>query len=102
MKNKKLLSLCLASVLVTATAGTAFARPDVRTMTCAQAQALVQREHSIVLTTGAHTYDKFVSSDRYCELAYSGKRTWVATRDKQECLVGLVCKPYTYTAPNNN
>ncbi|TGP27232.1 MULTISPECIES: hypothetical protein [unclassified Mesorhizobium] len=43
------------------TAGAADARPDTRTMTCTETQALFQGRHAAVLTTGPNTYDRFVS-----------------------------------------
>ncbi len=57
MKN---LSITLAAGAMLCTAGTAFARPDTRAMTCAETQALIQSRHAVVLTTGRDTYDRFV------------------------------------------
>ncbi|WP_292076079.1 hypothetical protein [Mesorhizobium sp.] len=51
-------SLSAATLLCAASA--AHARPDTRAMTCAQTQALIQRDHAVVLTTGPETYDRFV------------------------------------------
>jgi len=74
------------------TVGTAQARPDTRTMTCAQAQALVDRYGAIVLTTGQHTYDRFVSGQRYCDIPYIARMTWVQTRDTDKCPIAYTCK----------
>lgn len=73
-------------------AGSAYARPDTRSMTCAQAQSLVGRNGAVVLSTGAHTYDRFVADGRYCEIPYVPKLTWVPTTDNRQCAVGYTCK----------
>ena len=53
------IALCTAAMLIAAT-GFAEARPDTRTMTCEQTQALIRSQHAAVLTTGQNTYDRYV------------------------------------------
>jgi len=53
------ITLCAAAMVVAAT-NFANARPDTRKMTCAQTQALIQRQHAAVLSTGPNTYDRYV------------------------------------------
>ncbi|TGQ41343.1 hypothetical protein [Mesorhizobium sp. M00.F.Ca.ET.216.01.1.1] len=48
-----------AMTLFAATAA-AYARPDTRTMSCEQVQALIQSHRAAVLTTGRNTYDRYV------------------------------------------
>lgn len=50
----------LAAATVLCAASSAHARPDTRTMTCAETQALIKSDHAVVLTTGPDTYDRFV------------------------------------------
>jgi len=69
----------------------AHARPDVRTMTCAQAKALVQQNGSVVMTTGKYTYERYVAGQAYCERPYVKRRAWIVTKDTSECLVGYRC-----------
>ncbi|TIO88480.1 MAG: hypothetical protein E5Y00_05125, partial [Mesorhizobium sp.] len=57
MKN---LTTALVAGTILWTAGAADARPDTRAMTCGETQALIQRRHAAVLTTGPNTYDRFV------------------------------------------
>lgn len=86
------LALAAACATLIAASGAAFARPDTRSMTCAQAQALVGRNGAVVLTTGQYTYDRFVADGRYCDIPYIPKLTWVRTRDDRQCAVGYTCQ----------
>jgi len=70
----------------------AFARPDVRTMTCAQARALVLQNGAVVLTTGQYTYDRYVARQAYCFAPFVIQRAWVATADTEQCPVGYTCE----------
>ncbi|TKT80073.1 hypothetical protein [Aquamicrobium sp. LC103] len=70
-----------------ATAAVAQGRPDTRMMSCEQTQALIQRSGAIVLTTGRHTYDRYVAAWRFCNYPDVPKQTWIATRDTPQCLV---------------
>ncbi|MEP0236057.1 MAG: hypothetical protein ABJO97_10950 [Roseibium sp.] len=83
----------ILSVLPLATEVYAQARPDTRTMTCAQAQALVKQRGEIVMTTGPNTFERFIADARFC---YS--RTpltapaFAPTKDNQKCAVGKRCR----------
>lgn len=70
----------------------AYARPDVRTMTCAQATALVRQYGAVVLTTGRYIYDRYVAGQGYCERPYIIQWAWVATSDTSRCLIGFTCE----------
>jgi hypothetical protein len=79
----------LASVLF---ATTAQARPDLRKITCAQAQQMVKRHGGVVFTTGAHTYSLFVSNYSYCD---PGERLFIQygpTKDNPKCPVAYECR----------
>jgi hypothetical protein len=63
-------------------ASQAEARPDVRSMTCEQTQALVDRSGAVVLTTGTYTYNRFVSRrGNYCSSGETARPVYVQTRD---------------------
>ncbi len=79
-------------ILLLTIADAAYARPDVRTMTCAQAKALVRQSGAVVLTTGEYTYDRFVASRAFCERTYTTGPAWVATTDTSQCQVGFRCE----------
>lgn len=76
-----------ATVVLVVVAGTAFARPDTRGMTCQQTQRLILRSGAIVLTTGQHTYDRYVADQRFCSTPYVPTWTSVRTKDTAQCPV---------------
>lgn len=83
-----ILSLGLTVSLAQAQSG----RPDTRRMTCKQAQELVKKSGSIVLTTGPSTFEKFVASARYCLPQTNQVRAKFApTSDNPKCAVGDRC-----------
>ncbi|SDR38992.1 hypothetical protein [Pseudovibrio sp. Tun.PSC04-5.I4] len=86
-------TLLTSAGLILATTITAQARPDTRTMTCQQTQTLVQKSGGIVLSTGVRTYDRFVSSLRFCQPPERLKSRWVPTKDQKKCFIGYSCEP---------
>jgi len=84
----------LVAILILSSTAAAFAqRPSTLSMSCQQAQAVVARAGGIVLTTGVHTYDRFVVSGRFCQ---PGEYTYPATaptKDRRACQVGYTCSP---------
>ena len=66
-------------------------RPDTRRMTCAEANALVAREGSIVLTTGNNTFERFVADRSQCLMDEITRPGYAATRDEEQCTVGSRC-----------
>lgn len=86
-------SLLAAIVLLSAFAAPALAaRPDLRQMSCAQAQEMIRRNGAVVATTGRHTYNRFVSQRRYCDRWETIVPKLEATRDNPRCLVGYICE----------
>ena len=69
------------------------ARPDTRRMSCTKAHATVVRNGAIVMSTGRFTYDRFVASRRYCEVAERLEAAYVPTFDRDKCFVGYRCVP---------
>jgi hypothetical protein len=87
---KALLLAAAISALLPAHAAMA-QRPSTLNMTCGQARSLVASRGTVVLSTGAHTFDKYVASPGYClfgEYAYSAS---VPTRDTRNCRIGYRC-----------
>jgi hypothetical protein len=68
------------------------ARPNTTTMTCEQAAATVARTGAIVLSTGAHTYQRFVASVQFCAMRELTEPGIAPTLDSRECQVGYLCK----------
>jgi hypothetical protein len=81
----------LALALVTV-AGPASARPDTRTMTCAQAQTYVKQNNAIVMTTGQNTYTRIVSGQGSCSQSQTTRRLSAPTVDNPKCQVGFECR----------
>ncbi len=88
------------SILTTATIVTivlplstsfAAARPDTTRMTCNQVRNMVYSRGGIVLSTGRNTYDRFVSSRRFCPPGDYIERAHVRTRDRRSCPIGYTC-----------
>jgi hypothetical protein len=62
------------------------ARPDARTMTCSEVQALIAREGSVTLSTGANTYDRYYAVGA-CDGTRVAKPATIATEDTGACQV---------------
>lgn len=60
-------------------------------MACSQAQNLVATQGSVVLSTSATTYDRFVASGAYCDMGEAPGPGWAPTKDVARCLVGSRC-----------
>jgi hypothetical protein len=85
-----LLTLALGS-----TACVAQSRPNTIRLTCQQAAALVQSRGSIVLGTGPHLYERYVTSCQYCFNDEYLLPSWVQTADNPQCFVGYHCDTQT-------
>jgi hypothetical protein len=70
----------------------ALARPDTRTMTCAQAKTYVQQNKAIVMSTGQYTYTRIVSNQGSCSRGQTTRRLFAPTVDNAKCQVGLECR----------
>jgi len=70
----------------------AAARPSTLAMICEEAAALVASSGAIVLSTGRHTYDRFVSGPRFCPFDDYADRAFAPTGDDRSCRLGYVCR----------
>ncbi|MEE1613829.1 hypothetical protein [Microvirga sp. CF3016] len=77
--------------IVIGTGAWAQSRQLTTAMACNQAQSLVATQGSVVLNTGATTYDRFVASGAYCGLGEAPGPGWAPTKDVARCLVGSRC-----------
>lgn len=66
-------------------------RPDARAMTCAQVQDLIDQRGAAVLTTGQHTYDRFIARWNRCDHPFIPQDTRISTRDTNRCEV-YICR----------
>ena len=76
------------------------ARPNTTTMSCGQAAATVARAGAIVLTTGDHTYERFVAASTFCLGGEIVEPGIAPTADSERCQVGYICRPVD--TPNDN
>ena len=86
-----MLRLLITALLLVATTAPLAARPSTLSMSCRQAQRLVAREGAVVMSTGRHTYERFVATAGYCmtaEWAYSAS---APTKDTDACPLGYIC-----------
>lgn len=81
-----------ALLLLAATASAADARQSTLNLSCNQAATVVASAGAIVLSTGRHTYERFVSRPGYCEIGMWADRAWAPTRDTRSCQLGYVCR----------
>ena len=83
---------CLTLLALLPTTSIAAARPNTTAMSCGEAAATVARAGAIVLTTGEHTYERFVSASTFClggEIAEPGI---APSADSERCQVGYICR----------
>jgi len=83
------------AVSVAATTAIAQPRPSTVVMSCGQAAGLVASRGAVVLGTGGHTYDRFVSDGRFCLRNEITEPAWVPAGDTRQCLVGYRCRERT-------
>jgi hypothetical protein len=88
-EHKMLARLAISSVLlaVLSTPILAQGRPDARQMSCDQVQSLIQQAGAAVLTTGRHTYDRYVAHGGFCTTGDRAVVDTVPTRDTSQCWV---------------
>ncbi len=61
-------------------------------MSCAAARQIVSTRGAIVLSTGEATYDRFVSSQQFCQRDEITKPAWVPAADQRQCFIGYRCE----------
>jgi hypothetical protein len=85
----------VAAVLATSPA---LARPDARAMTCGELNGLIVREGAVVVTTGTHTYQRFVASWGFCDPWEMLQPVYQSTSDQKRCVVYSVCadRPFDF------
>ena len=68
------------------------ARPDTRTMTCAQAAGLVQSQGAAVLQTSPRRYDRYLATRSCFPRGGDAVAQFAPTLDHPRCFIGYVCK----------
>ena len=78
--------------IVSAPEALAQGRPASPAMSCLAANRYVSAAGALVLSTGTYTYDRFVSSGRFCAAGETIEPAWVPTADIEQCFVGYRCR----------
>ncbi len=77
----------IVSLLLATTVAAQAARPDTRTMTCDQVHRLLDSRGAVVMTTGTHTYDRFIGGGGQCFRPEEPTMTSVRAKDTRNCPV---------------
>ena len=67
----------------------AHARPDARTLTCSEVQALLEREGAATISTSDTVYERYVRDTSACPGTRVARRATIATQDTQQCEVRI-------------
>ncbi|MEM6848900.1 MAG: hypothetical protein AAF580_12675 [Pseudomonadota bacterium] len=82
----------IAAIVTAFSASAAYARPDTRSMTCAGVQSFVNQRGAVVMTTGQNTFERLVSSARFCQVAEGPTIARVQSSDRRNCTVRWKCE----------
>ena len=100
-----MIRLFLSALLLLAPVAADAARLSTLGMTCRQAQSVVASRGAVVMSTGKHTYDRFVVSGGYCEVAEWAVWATAPTKDRRQCPLGYTCTsipPLEYDRPGDH
>ncbi|MEM7695159.1 MAG: hypothetical protein AAF318_11970 [Pseudomonadota bacterium] len=86
-------TLLLLAAFTLALPAAADARPNTRNLSCAATQALIAREGAITLSTGRHTFNRFVSGGAICGPLARAVPTFTPTADERHCRL-LTCQRF--------
>jgi hypothetical protein len=81
----------IAATITVSMMPVAEARINTLDLTCNQARSLVYSRGGIVLSTGRHTFDRFVADRSFCPDGDYTKRAYVPTLDRRSCKIGYTC-----------
>jgi hypothetical protein len=86
-----------AFLLVTIQAGEAQSRRvDSRSRTCAQVQSLIDQHGAVLLSTGVHTFDRYVSNRNQCQHGEVLYREFIPTKDTGRCRVQRCAEDFRF------
>ncbi|WP_319531301.1 hypothetical protein [uncultured Cohaesibacter sp.] len=91
----KKLVLALSLIAVTAVASGAQAmttnRINSQDLTASQVKELIQKQGSVILSTGAGQYDRYVANSAQCSFGADTMPAFVPTADSNAAFVGYTC-----------
>ena len=98
---RRVVSAILAATLLLAATPAEAQRPDLRAMSCPQAQALVASRGAVVMTTGQFTFERFVAHRGFCQREEKTRRAWATTGDGVRCNIAYRCDSRFRLFPND-
>ena len=88
---------CLAPAVAAPRATAVVAgRPYTPALACSAAHALVSARGAIVLGPGPDLYDRYVSTDGFCQVDEVAMPAFVPSGDSPQCFVGYTCVRKSY------
>lgn len=92
MRRHALIFAAAAAAALVPALAEAQSRPSTTRMSCAGARTLVAQRGAIVLGTGPSLYDRYVSSQGFCQPDEITKPAWAPTADNRQCFIGYRCE----------
>ena len=80
-------SMLMAAAMLPSLAALAQGRPDARTMSCERVRSLIAERGAVVLTTGRHTYDRYVHDGRFCDMGEVARPITITAQGGEPCVV---------------
>nr|WP_319514079.1 hypothetical protein [uncultured Cohaesibacter sp.] len=98
--KKPATALSVLAIAAIASTSSAFAAAQVNSqdLTTSQARQLVQEQGSVLISTGANQFDRYVANDSYCGVGSNAQPAYIPTSNSDASLVGYTCEP----AQNNS
>ena len=90
--RQRLPSILLLTGLSVAAVPAVAQRPSTLAMTCDAARGVVAAQGAIVLSTGRHTYDRFVATPGFCSFGEWARSATAPTADTAQCPLFYVCQ----------
>ncbi len=89
--------MVLAALVLPLTLAGALAqtRPDSLRMSCEAARRLVSERGAVVLGSGPDIYDRYVSTQGFCQRDEYTDPVWLPSADSRQCFIGYRCKRYS-------
>jgi hypothetical protein len=88
---KTIMVLPIPLLFVLATASAAQEGPASQSMPCKNVASLVAHSGAVVLRTGPHNYNLYVTTSDFCSNAQGIVPAFIPTRDSQACFIGYTC-----------
>ncbi|SFO51317.1 hypothetical protein SAMN04488056_107108 [Cohaesibacter marisflavi] len=86
------LSVLAIAAIASTSSVFAAAQVDSRDLTASQARQLVQEQGSVLISTGANQFDRYVANGSYCGVGSDAQPAYIPTANSDASLVGYTCE----------